>query len=106
MSERIAQAIYDAPNGIDDDQLADMLIDDVRITGADAAECQSQVMAVCMHAARAVLAAIEASPITDAEIQAVAKRLAVQNGASAFDWKHWSDDAREVIAVYRICRSL
>lgn len=57
----IARAIYDAPNGIDGDQLADMLIEDDRINGATADECRAQIMAVCTHAARAAFAAIEAA---------------------------------------------
>jgi hypothetical protein len=58
MVDRVTQAIYDAPNGIDGDQLADMLLDNDRITGADAATCRAQVRAVCENAARAAIAAL------------------------------------------------
>ena len=58
MVERVARAIYDAPNGIDGDQLADMLVEDCRITGADPAACQTQVLDVCRHVARAAIAAM------------------------------------------------
>ena len=58
--ERVARAIYDAPNGIDGDQLADMLIENDRIYG-DAEVARQQVMRVCLHAADAAIAAYEAA---------------------------------------------
>lgn len=59
--EAVARAIYDAPNGIDGDQVSDMLYEDERITGANAEECRAQTMAVCRSAARAAIAAHEAA---------------------------------------------
>jgi hypothetical protein len=59
--DQVAQAIYDAPNGIDGDQIADMLIDDDRITGETAEECRGQVFAVCQHAAVPAISAHKAA---------------------------------------------
>jgi len=61
LRKRLAQAIYDAPNGIDGDQLADMLLEDSRITGPTIGECREQILDVCQHVADAALAAIEAA---------------------------------------------
>ena len=58
MVERVARAIYDAPNGIDGDQIADMLYEDGRISGKTAEECRAQVLAVCRMASRAAIAAM------------------------------------------------
>ena len=58
LREHIARAIYDAPNDIDSDQLADMLIEDFRISGTPD-ECREMVLGVCRKAADAALAAIE-----------------------------------------------
>lgn len=68
MVERVARAIYDAPNGIDGDQVADMLIEDSRISSAFPAENREQVLAVCRQAARAAIAALREP--TDAMIKA------------------------------------
>jgi 3-oxoacyl-[acyl-carrier-protein] synthase III len=57
MVERVARAIYDAENGIDGDQIADMLVEDFRIYGT-ADECREMTMEVCRQAARAALVAI------------------------------------------------
>lgn len=58
MIERVARAIYDAQNGIDGDQVGDMLYTDHRIDGPDAETCRAQVMRVCNYAARAAIAAM------------------------------------------------
>jgi hypothetical protein len=72
--ERAAQAIYDAPNGIDGDQIADMLYTDFRIAGPSPADCRAQTMGVCRQAAKAAIAAYtaalaEAAP-SEAEVHA------------------------------------
>lgn len=59
LREQIARAIYDAPNDIDGDQIADMLIEDFRIFGTPD-ECREMVLGVCRKAADAALAAIKA----------------------------------------------
>ena len=59
--ELVGVAIYDAPNGIDGDQLADMLIEDDRISGTTLEECIAQVREVCRMAARAAIDAHKAA---------------------------------------------
>ncbi len=93
MIDRVAQAIYDAPNGIDGDQLADMILDDDRITGQSPVECRAQVLAVCQMAARA---AIEAMREPTEEMLAIDRPdwvLSTPDGTLLQSWRAMIDSA-------------
>lgn len=69
LREVVAQAIYDAPNGIDGDQVGDMLIEDFRIEGETPKDCVAMVEEICRHAADAAIAALEAAGYVVAPIE-------------------------------------
>ena len=89
--ERVAQAIYDAPNGIDGDQLADMLLDDDRISGANVEECRRQILAVCRQVAIAAIEVHKAA-LAEAGYKIVAREPSEDMMAAGADFDYSPED--------------
>lgn len=95
MVERVARAIYDAENGIDGDQIADMLYDDIRIIGS-VDECRAMTLAVCRMAARAAIAAMREPTevmVRDGRAEIKPDHLPADDGDAVGCWRAMIDAA-------------